>query len=1799
MRKKGLIRKIAGMAALSMALSCFAAFPSKAAPDEPTSETTSSEEGVTATTEQPTTEPPRYSVSPNAGGPVYESFKGMEEWRDRTVYTAPENTYALTISTGAKAGSSILYFDIKYRDPSDNLHSQFIFPTVDASERSEKLLRNYAGDAIDNTYGKKAADAVGYVDNPASEQVLGAWTTQDFAFQTEAEIESVEKIDLYMGQGSWAVQGLAIYSVDSYKGYEEYGLMTGQRFLDFEGKQICNFKKNKKSLTISTKGADLLIMLGSSKSGESQYGTLAAPEGEEPVIRKFSGADDLYSLRLDFADELNAGIESFVNETAETVSNYSGIVEDIAVDIQYKDTNGWTRKVTLPVILSSYASLMAAEPNAVTMGLAQRGDTVAFQGILPGYSSLLASPVVYVGTAARNRIAEFGLKEKGVGNQGARLSATATDTISLSGMSLYKGGCSPVIQDGTDSDGNIVPGATVEYAFENAYPMQYFTTTEERGRVIKAGGTEKIRMITYTSGSPIIASQSNKNKYMVTLYTSYIQGGGTKDDISFRFKYETVKGEEQETDYYFVKSAANDFLGEWPTTAGGNLLDEGGTDVGGKVSFMIDAPNVKNFTDVEIMVQGQDEWQMKNLVIDYVQSSGKRKAFVHTTTVGSSTSNYYLTRSLVSTEIFNLAQTANTYVTDENGDRVNSKGNKTDRRREQVFDSNGNPVYDDDGNLAYVYLDGEDDGSIRKLGDEQFIQGDETYRISFNTGTIEDIRDDDYSKVRYNMSFDQAHVNYKFFKKKKSYDVTVKVADDPDFDNGNGDSGSVNHFFFQLLFENGNSAFVLANQQLTSDGFRSGKNEVFTISTNQDYGSIDYIRIIPEDTNEDTDPFDKLNIERVTVTEQNNGGACMRYVFDQIGWISIDYTDQMEAISPAGSRKRTVDELAPPYPLTYKDRAVNLLVEMTNEPVYNDYLQFEGACMGEITYISSTTNAIETQSFDVVTRMANYMNKTPKSYDASKNNNITNNVGTNSISDPEWMFRPGTRDRFVIPAVADLKELKSISFTFQPLNGHPATINIGDINVSQVLDDGAVSLKPDGEYYRKMSTKKLCTKKDKERTSITVQAGMKGTTPDIEFTDNEIIWSSDDKWATPVSRLPESSNDTLNVFLFPTDDTRNIAGKGSSIQASVQFGTSFSGAESVSAAGAYEVNSGTKDAAFVITGLKASDFTNVSELQVDCSDKVQAFKYAFVQHVRDGVILETYEFNLGNATAIMGLTAKPKISLDHLDLTEETIAISFGTGTEKRGLIPSELDVAVSFSYTLSIDNSGVEYQSPYVYLTDQGYNTISEGLFAELNFDIPCVKEITGYRIVAYGGLTGSVEAACGQVYQVDDQKIDITTGKSITTLRSKRSYASFISSFELSENLTRKLRSSREMTMEGGVTPIQLNFECLDSAAAQQIADAWSATNTTENGENSTIDGYSRSDASNVELTEEKLKVMMIFKFRNRLGVTTTRKYTDITKYIQDEAGSFTKQNPTVVKFFIPEMDQDMSLISVDIYPYIGSPENINTNVGQMIGTAATVDPNTTTNDTATTQNSLVNANNELKIYGVSGDLGFGYKSIPRKEVNRTFNGREGNITLRFNDVVLVTYYSVNDGASLEVDEHRADVLMKSNDVMRCSVELSESMSGYYVHAYPMNASGAIGQENTSEVIKSADLKNFTFVAPDNTTTSDQYYKITITPKDAPTIVDMIFVTVEKNPEQPTTTETPSTQATTENKTTEQKNTEKPSEETPSETQQTPEGTPEGTSDNSTVSENPAVQEEPAPEEKNEGQTAPEQAAPSEQQP
>ncbi|MCR5624615.1 MAG: hypothetical protein K6G11_05160 [Lachnospiraceae bacterium] len=1580
-----------------------------------------------------------YSVDVDGEAPTFQANKGMENWINRKSYKALANTYVLRVGTGEAAGSSILYFRLRYINSEGKEKLTYLFPNTDAMSRSEALIKYTTGNDENSVtpYGESLLKDLHYKEE-YNETPLDSWTVQDYAFELIDSVSKLTDVDIYLSKGKWSTQGMTLFKAKKVRGYEEYGIISGQRFLDFEGYKIAEVINKKSAVTISTTGTDKIEHVADSE-GNSEYCDIINLT-DSGIKNYFASSDDVYTLRMDFLDSRGAGIESFINKKIKQINQDNGIVEDITVKFQYKDVEGMYRTITFPVILSSFAEARKHTGDSYLMGFAGRGETIAFTGYLPGFASIEGNVEISLGAAARTAIEKNGITmDNGTSKMNNVLNATTSDNVNLSGISIYKGSCMSYVLNGIDSDGDELQGASLEYEFENAEPLYYFTTSDIIGREIYSGKSTKLKLSAYKSGSQIIASTKMSDKFMITLVTSDIAAAGTKDDVSFKLYYKNKQGKDDKTVTKYVRNEAVDFMGDWISTDDDDFVYNGGMAPGGYINFLIDAPNLKNPTQVDLSLLGNDEWQMKDMVVSYLDSYGKRKAYISKNPEKGS--YYWVQRSLESAEIFTLS-TANTSVQDDSGNNISPDGTST----------------------------GEDEEEFSINRGEQLFLGGASLSFSFETGKANTVEEqDNYSEVRYKMSYEQTQINWGFTKKRKVYDVQVKVDNDSAYSNDNGDAGSVNYFYFQLIFKNGNSAYVLANQQISSDGFRSGKTETFTISTNRDYGNLVGIRIIPEEISDDTDSFDKLNIANVTISEHTNGGAYMLYVIDQVGWIDIDYRDEAEVYSARGRAARSADELSKIYKVTHKERAVNLLCEMTTHPWDNDYKPFEGSMLAEVKYVSSTTNEIETMTFDVVQRLADYMGKTAKSveYETNPNVELGYEAFMSTVSDPDWMFRPSQTDRFVMPPLPDFKYLKSIKFIGMSRNGYPAIWNLGRITISQVLEDGAIQLTNNNEYYRNLKTERLCERTDSNIISTLFPIGSVQSTPEIMFTENEVEFDNE-YWTTPVTRVPDSSDDKLNIFLYPSASNRQIG--TTEVDVSLQYETDYSQMMQVSHEGMYTANSGTDDAVFYITGLKANNFASAGQIGLQCLNSSVAFDYAIVQHVRENVVMSTYQYEFSDSSAVLGLIGQPSQQLTNIDKTTEKIALSFGAGTENKKLIAEQYDVAVAFYYRSTIDDGAAEYRSPYIYLTDQGYTELREGLYAELEYDLSYVKKITGISVVSFGTLKANVDASCGVIYQIDEEVKNEETGIYEVTKTSKRGYTSFANSFAVTETETKYEKTSLKTYGDESVAPVAITFRTSEASALN------------ESGTDS--------------------KVRMIFYYRDSSNNLLTKTFDDITPYIQDDTRKFVTGEEATVKIFLPKLNEALSIIAIDIMPYNGK-------IITDQSVESVINDSTSLTDGTSVKKVVESKNASWTISSVKCDIGYGDRTIER-EVEQQFAGVTNGDRLRLNDVTLTTYTSLNGGLNQEVKDHSTNILAKGGDKIQGTVIVSDSTAGYNVDVYRMV--GDAGEEISLSVLSNVKKRKFTFTTPENNTTDNVIYKIEISPVDAPDIKDVVYITVEK---------------------------------------------------------------------------------------
>ena len=1298
----------------------------------------------------------------------------IEEFTSGTkVEPVSDNIYVLTVATGIEPGKSVEYFAVRYTDEKDRPQTKYIFPKVHSLPATFDYIKSLNIDYSAMEKRHKSLADLGYkIKEPSVPESLASWSVDEYLFDTEEPVKKVESIEVFMSKGKWTVQGMSVSKVTGIGGYGEYGYISGRYFLSVGKKYLSRLKNKKSGAQTFTSPGDRIFNIG---GVQSNYYTLEEVNDTEAVSDPFK---DLYSMRLDIADEPDAGLESLLRtkSSVKTLSD-GNVAEDIAIEIEYRDKNGWTRSVVMPVLLSVITQGMMSEQDSqvATIGLAQQGDTLAFTACLPEYERLL-SYKIHTGSKARAIIKDSGGIERKETSDDEYLLEKALDKdyLQIVGASIYNGTCRiSNTADGVEKNtGTVLKSFTYTFDFLEEAPFIYYTTAFPSGNKLSPGSSVSFDFSDYNPDD-LLYAEKESNDLLIRLKTDSIEGSGSLGNLRLRLNYMDMSGAIKNSKYYNVKQEVLNYLGYWPSgeEKQSNYAYYFGMMEGNYVEFPVQLPDAGAVTSIELSLSqySNDEWQTSGIYVGAVNKIGKRRIYRKSVSAGGISSDYNIVRTVESAYI---------------------------------------PPFPIE--LQLLLIPGK------------------TYRIDLGSGTIISSSDTiDFEKVRYSLSYEQTQLDFGYTKTVKTYDVVVKVADDPTANNINGDSGSQNHFFFQLRFKNGSSGYVLANQQLSADGFRAGCSETFSISVNRDYNELTSVRVIPEDTGEKTNEFDKLNIEYITVTERAYGGACMQYVINDVGWIGIDYRDAAEGSSIVGSTGRAVFEIASTYPVSFRRDVVNLFCEievlpwLVDDPDFDQTTssKFKASLSADVEYIDYNGEP-QTMSFDVISRMYDYMNKTPVSFEAKSdgsNQVLYDNLGT--VSDPEWMLRPNHRDRFIFPPLPNAKTITSITFQGMNRSTGQAQWIVGGLSLFTIItDSGVISLTQDKEYYRKMETAELCMMELQDSTAKYVQLILPSGISEpvtIPVSYNELPQLTNGGWTPAVTKYPESTKDTVNIYVYPAKQSRNIASV--SVSTALQYNLPFSKVMQIKQSPMNTYGDGTEDAVFYYLGLSSENMQSAKKLSLSCQNSSILFDHAIIQQIRENVIVNTYTMALGHGSAIAGLSATPAKSMTVYDKKRQKMLLSFAPDTKESTLFGSSegntsiRDIAISFKYRSSLDKgTGLrrpEYYSPYVYLTEVGIDRIGPGLMTEIPFEIPYVDEITGYRIVSYGDIDAKIDSAMIMNYSYEKKEKDFAGNYTYAGNKLLNSY-SFHDSYILSNMLSFHNRVTNKNTGSGSLNAIDLIF-------------------------------------------------------------------------------------------------------------------------------------------------------------------------------------------------------------------------------------------------------------------------------------------------------------------------------------------------------------------------------------------------------
>ena len=945
-----------------------------------------------------------------------------------------------------------------------------------------------------------------------------------------------------------------------------------------------------------------------------------------------------------------------------------------------------------------------------------------------------------------------------------------------------------------------------EYLFAGD-PLFYHTATTAEGETVAADGTHYVSMRPYERGAALSPVDTTE-KYLIQLIADPSQIIRVPDDVLVELRYVDMSGAARESGAYSVRNGAKDFYGHWPASAE-DFAFTGQINSESGISFIMELSQVEHFTGLTVSVPGgSGDWQMAGFRVIRLGSLSKRICV---------------------------------------WEDVIAEGAMSNRR----------------------YYRNAEGYTVFSMEEKALIQPGNSAVIDFISQSVQKVEDFDWSQYRYAMTYDQCSSNLGLAKIRENYTVEVQVqSGTTSLLDSYGDNGSRNRFYFLLEFENGVSGYVLANQQLSADGFRSGSTESFTISTNYDYGELVSVHIIPDDISEDSDPYDKLNIAQIRVRRNDGGSISKEWVIQNVGWIGIDYQDEGASNSITGQQGRKEADLSRVYPISYSSYALNLEFLM-GTGVYTDSGSggpFYGTMEATLEYYNQEGKRRQL-TFDVIRAMYDYANKAPIYLD----NGTTGSTGSPlAVSDNSFMFRENHTDRFVI-SVSDVAKLGKLSLNMKSLNG--GSLQITNITAALVMENGLLQINDQDEYVRLGTTEYLCEDTvDKIPAFELFLPTDRNIYQEVYFSEHEAIKldTKTNTWISAVSRVPNSQNDVMNVFVYMADDA---SGMFSIDIRALYTGSNGNVLESASK-GLNKLTDANGKTIYAVNGLTATGMSSLNKVYVKAQtpDVVDAYiDHVIVQQIRSGVVVNTFYLDCEHRNAEREFYALPG-SMQSVETEEQKVYLMLGDETEAANLVAENRDIAVALQYT-TVSGGGQVFTSRYIYITDQQYQAIKAGMILELTFNESYVKDITGILVAASGNVNAHVDMAC-----VDHYAVDTADG-------------------------TRQLLAHFSIPTGATVKNQTVTLPVLDNSSAELLDIQFVTALSDANLESGTND-----------------PIVMVLGYTNRQGVPKELVVPNLRSFVISEGAAFATGSTTRVRLMIRDV---ASVQSLQLMPYNVDPQ------------------------------------------------------------------------------------------------------------------------------------------------------------------------------------------------------------------------------------------------------------------------------------
>lgn len=1229
-----------------------------------------------------------------------------------------ENTYVLAVSTGYCTGEPILYFGIRYVDANGITRTAFVFPEANNLRDGYKK----AGDVhLPDQRVQQTYDATEYamLANYAPSQALARNSYDTYLFEPYYEIKTVIGVDIFMEHGDtnlgssitlgenrkneWTCNGISVYKIDNLYGVEMAGWVSGSFFLNFDGTLLASLDMmGRDCIDFSLNETDKLIRI----TPESRVGGYTLKTTfDDP---SYSVRDTMRELvfRMDIADIYEGGIEALANEFDDKQAALIDmhLLETLVIEFSYLDTTGTNRTLMLPVITSFVGWVTAYDDSlgrTPFIGVAQQGDTLLFSATVPGFVEMTGFTLHY-GT---NAASKAGFASRSASRRTTRSDRMKSDKLSYTGFSIFD---ADTVHCDAYADGAILRCTT------DGTPLYMYRSSSANGQSIDPETSRDLfggftAMEGGESGSTTLIPDVTEHQYIVEITTDQLDMASTTDKLFATFSYISKDGLEKTADRIPLVNASRDFLGAWPGQDGEDVTYRRGLSSGQTLRFALTYTDVRYFTAVELSVDESrisDDWQMSSITIYETASVSKRQA-------------------------------------------------KWLNEDEQAADKAvGLPVTD-----RMIWRDFDNKRPVQYCNKKVLLSENlQSIRIIFDgsgSGTTEET-DIDWEQYKDSMSQNEAMQDFGFTKARNRYVVTVSVKSNT---NGNvsdlyGDCGSNNKFYFQLIFEKGTSGYVQANQQLTSDGFRAGMDEKFEIAVNGNYGDLRAVRIIPDDTVDKDYAYDKLNVDSILVSEKSTDNVSRSWRISNVGWINIDFRDSGDS-TVAMTKLRKEYEISRSYSVSERGYDVNLLFSLTVGE-FKTSSRYVGSLTATVGYLTAD-NQYEERDVDVARAIAEYAERTPSvDQSGSSSTEIGLNGKKKCLIEPDYMMRPGKVDRFYV-TLPNVHKILTVTLHVAPTKAS-STFTVAYIGVYQTEGDGTLLINANGEYQRDCVCSAICANRDTEYRLVEalVDGRGNGIPMDIPFdmTDNAININTD-SWETVVNREPLGDDDTLNIYIFPSDEVNEKALPV--VDAAVQYlsrnvDRSFQAKVS-------DFKFSPEKNMYYSLGVNTSGISVLRSLTLR-SDEALHIDYAIVQQVRYGVVLNTYYLRFNRDDIEYQSTSTPDVSgTDHKE--EQVVSLQFAPGTDSVLLEPDVTDLAVMIRYTSVNDLTAIEYDSAYIFLTDQQIYDISAGKRIDLIFDSMYVKDILGVYVTAIGQYNAKIETTVVRTYTIGKDGMKTCTGQ------------------------------------------------------------------------------------------------------------------------------------------------------------------------------------------------------------------------------------------------------------------------------------------------------------------------------------------------------------------------------------------------------------------------------------------------------